>query len=345
MSRAAVKPPYRASWFNRYLDWVDRLPIPLWLYYILLYIAAVLLLHLSALISREASFGQISPELIVGGIWLVLESGTVHYLDKVGRAQMQKFRPLLESDEVFEDLDFRIQKMPARPVFIITALLGVAIFISTVLDPLSASPEGSSPIIAAATAIILFIEYITSPVYIYHAFHQLGVVRKAYALSGQISLFNLGTLRSLSVVSARTGNALFLLFALNYVQNILLSGGLSVTAGIAVGSLFLSIAILVFVLPLRDVHDRVQAKKEQALEENGKITEATIAEMQSRLAKTNLKESKEFNQALSGLFKVRDEIAKISPWPWQPETLRSFLSAILLPVLLILIQQIISRLI
>jgi len=220
MSIPAFTAPYPASWFNRYLDWVDRLPIPVWLYYIFLYLLGVLFLQIPTWLGGDTPYGQFTLERVIGGFWIVFESGTIHYLDKVGKAQMEKFRPLLKSDDSFEDLHYRIHRMPARPIFIITALLGAVILLTAFLDPTSYGPEGSSPMVIVATAIILFIEYTTSPVYLYHAIHQLGVVRKAYALSGEISIFNLGGLRSLSVISARTGSALFLLFVLNYVQNI-----------------------------------------------------------------------------------------------------------------------------
>jgi len=105
----------------------------------------------------------------------------------------------------------------------------------------------------------------------------------------------------------------------------------------------MTIAIMVFVFPLLDIHNRIQAKKEMALEENGEIIQQTIDAMHARLAAKKLKASEDFNHGISGLTKVRDEIAKISPWPWESGTLRAFLSAILLPVILIVIQQLISR--
>jgi hypothetical protein len=342
--QSATIPPYPASWFNRYLDWVDQLPIPLWLYYLLLYIAAATLLHLPIRLAGVRPFGQFTVERVIGGFWPVFESGNVHYLDRVGKAQMAKFRPHLASDEVFEDLNYRIQKMPARPVYLLTLLLAIGVIFVAVFDRGSISPDGSSGIALIASMIILFVEYTTSPVYLYHAFHQLGVVRKAYEMSGAFSLFNLGSLRSLSVISARTGIALFLLFALNYVQNIVLGGSSTLIAGTIVGAMFVSIAILVFVLPLLDIHERIQTRKDDAQTENGKIIEASVADFQSQLAAKNLKETEDLHEGLTGLFRLRDEIEKISPWPWEAGTLRGFLSAILLPVVLFVIQQVISRL-
>ena len=53
----------------------------------------------------------------------------------------------------------------------------------------------------------------------------------------------------------------------------------------------------------------------------------------------------ELKDQLSTLLTFRVEIAKISTWPWNPATLRGFLSALLVPIALLVIQNLLSRLI
>ena len=137
--------PYQASFANRYFDWVDRLPLPYWLYYLLLYIASTLITLMIVWISGIAPVGEIRFAAFVGGIWWVLESGTIHYLDHLGRRQMQKFKPMINKNIDFEDLEYRIYRMPAKTINLLTFILALAIGSLALLQPNSLlQGEGSN---------------------------------------------------------------------------------------------------------------------------------------------------------------------------------------------------------
>jgi hypothetical protein len=49
------------------------------------------------------------------------------------------------------------------------------------------------------------------------------------------------------------------------------------------------------------------------------------------------------NKTLASLVVERELLAKIPTWPWQPGALTGFLTALLLPIILWLIQRILER--
>jgi len=52
----------------------------------------------------------------------------------------------------------------------------------------------------------------------------------------------------------------------------------------------------------------------------------------------------DLNKALASLVIERDALARISTWPWRPETLRSFLTSVALPVLIWVVTAFLGRL-
>jgi preprotein translocase subunit SecE len=48
---------------------------------------------------------------------------------------------------------------------------------------------------------------------------------------------------------------------------------------------------------------------------------------------------------VGALMQFRREINQISTWPWKPQTLRSFITAISLPIVIWLIQQYLGQII
>ena len=49
------------------------------------------------------------------------------------------------------------------------------------------------------------------------------------------------------------------------------------------------------------------------------------------------------NKAQASLLQQREVIARLSTWPWSIATLRAFISAILLPLALFLIQRVLAQ--
>ncbi len=102
------------------------------------------------------------------------------------------------------------------------------------------------------------------------------------------------------------------------------------------------VAATAFVLPLLGLHRRmVEAKKplEAAVSQR---MEAAITELHRRVDAGDLEGMTELHRTMASLEIERDVLARIPTWPWQPGTLRGVASAVTLPVLVWLIEQILA---
>ncbi len=101
--------------------------------------------------------------------------------------------------------------------------------------------------------------------------------------------------------------------------------------------------MLAFLLPLGGIHGRLVEAKELAARENDRRLEQAYKELHDRADRGDLKGMVEFHHAIQALMEFRTELKTVSTWPWSPGTLRSFITALLLPIVLWGLQQVISR--
>jgi hypothetical protein len=185
-------------------------------------------------------------------------------------------------------------------------------------------------------------------VLIYQTIRQLRMVARMYSLVEHVNVFHLEPLYSLSGLTAKTAATWILLANLTLVINVLLDVGLEgadLSFWVSVLAVQISFACLAFILPLLGVHRRIQQDKQRVLEENSERLEMAYRELERRMAEGDLAEMDAFQKGAMALMAFRKEIESISTWPWQPATFRGFLSAVLLPIFLFVIQQILAGII
>jgi len=105
----------------------------------------------------------------------------------------------------------------------------------------------------------------------------------------------------------------------------------------------LLLAFATFIVPLWGIHVRIRRKKEAAIEENGLQIEKVHQTLYRMLNKAAYRKTADLEKTLPSLYKMREQIEKVPTWPWNPGTLRGFLSAVFLPLGIWLTQQILSR--
>ena len=72
--------------------------------------------------------------------------------------------------------------------------------------------------------------------------------------------------------------------------------------------------------------------------------EATLKRLHQRLDTDSFERMDELNKALASLVIERDTLARLSTWPWRPETLRGFLTSVALPVVVWYVTSVLGRL-
>lgn len=103
------------------------------------------------------------------------------------------------------------------------------------------------------------------------------------------------------------------------------------------------IAMAAFVLPLRGMHDLVMAEKRRLEAETGRRITITLNQIHAAVDAGDGEAIGARNGALSTLIAQRDLVARVPTWPWSTGSLTGFVSAILLPIALFLIQRVLTQ--
>jgi hypothetical protein len=179
------------------------------------------------------------------------------------------------------------------------------------------------------------IAFITGGVIYYHSIRQLQLVNRTVKQVKRFNLFHLDPVYAFSQLTARTGILWMLLLGLTLLAFPLDLASLLTIAMLA-GQVVLALAA--FVLPLRSVNQRLVSEKRSLLAANQQRIETTLTQLHQRIDQKDTGEIGQINDALAGLNTERDILAKISTLPFSTNTLRGFLSAIVLPIALLLVQ-------
>jgi hypothetical protein len=339
--------PYKPSWIDNLTSWIDQLPIPTWFFYLIAYLTVVMLVYAAAWIGGLNPFGSIYLYLAQLPIWLFLPLAYIHYLDRIARHAMKKFRPALAIDDPdFNSLSFQLTTMPAKPIWILTgigAILDVLLLVinPSILQPLSQTTVGIA---------ILFFTGVPAGAFgssfVYHTVRQLRLVNNMYQRLESINLFDLERLHAFSLLTARTSILLILMPGLALFFNSIL--GLEEASNFLLflfATLLSTLAIATFFLPLWGVHERLVEEKERIGAENNRRIETAMFELHRRMDDADYDGMSPFRSGISGLLSFREELKGVSTWPWQPATLRGLMAAVFLPILLWAIQQILTLLI
>ena len=96
-------------------------------------------------------------------------------------------------------------------------------------------------------------------------------------------------------------------------------------------------------LPLLGMHARLVDAKARAVEANNDLIEAGFDKMQGLVKAGKHDAVPRLRASNSALLEYRQELAKISTWPWDPGTLRTFITALLVPMTVWIVQQVLLR--
>ncbi len=263
LSTRSFVPPYAASWIDHLTDWVDRLPMPWWLFYMLM---ALLFSGLVALVLwRTGVYAAVGFHPLQ--IWLpslpAYLLGLVHGLDRSSVSAMQRFRPAFRGDDrAFASAVYRMTTLPARPglVFPVAATL-----VSLPFGPLEFSQlqTGGLDSVPGLFIVLLAPLYFTAYVFFYHTWHQLREIHHIHLEYSEVHLARIRPLYSLSQVTALTALGVVII---NYGW-LLAQPGLNLInwASLVENGFLLMLALVVFVWPLWGAHRLLTEAKEARL--------------------------------------------------------------------------------
>ena len=334
--------PYLPSWVNRFTDWVDRLVGPSWLFYGGLWLVLYLVEIATQWTNGSSGTFYIYHLFFVGTI--PYDLALIHYLDKRADAALSRFRSVLDCDDhEYADLRYRLTTLPPRPA-LIAALIGVmGTIVFIIVYPVEARLRLLHFTDTTASiyynSVIGIVVWACVAVVLYHTMHQLRVVSQIYRRA-RVNLFNLGPLYTFSDLSARTAIGTY---AIAYAWFVAVPEFSTEPAFVLIGLHLLIFGVVTFVWPLLGVHNLLVDEKNRLMTETSKRLEATIADLHQRLDSNDLREMDNLNKAISSLELEFGALKRISTWPWQSETLRWLIAAVLFPVIVWLLQWVLQR--
>jgi len=334
------------SWLDALADLVERVPTPRWVVYVGAGVAWVAFGSIVGRVTTRAGAPLVDPMLAIGiGLPLIVLWAR-QALDDVAVGALATLRPQLDLDEAATaDVASDLRRTPpswAAVALVVGAIAGLG---SVLGSPSSwGLEERDSGItwavrlaMALAGSIIIF-------GFLAHVVHQLRVVDRLHRRHVRVDLFRLEPLYSFATLTARTGMTLIGVAALGFAAVSLVMPGLRLSAAdLSSAIVLVAVAIACFVAPLLSLHDRIVEEKDRRLGEANGTLAATLAELRRRVAAGEIDEAAKLNDAVAAANSSVLVVARVSTWPWRPETVRAFAGAVLLPIALWIVFELLRR--
>ena len=346
---AGAARPYRPSWFDRLTAGIERLPGPAVLWYLLLAAGLAGLFTVLKWVDGTFPVGEVTFDHLVFVGTPLYTLAVLHGLDHVAGQALDDFRPVLAADAATAArLRYQLTTLPATPVLLVTLISAVGLFVAwgqLEAEQLLTVQPGPFLLITGLEAIISLCTWAFAGLFIYHTLHQLRIVTTIYARHTRINLFTLGPLYAFSRLTALTAIAPLAVFLPDYPG--WPGGGYEpiTSATLGLWTIFGLLSVATFVLPLWGVHRLLAQEKAQAQLTLAGRLQALLADLHRQMesgtptadatsATKNLLDSLLTEQAL---------LNKVSTWPWAPETPRALGTALLLPVVVLILSEVVKR--
>jgi hypothetical protein len=334
--------PYAPSYLDRFMGWVQRLPLPYWLTYLLLFILQSSIGHVLSWYDGWLPAFTFSPLLLVFPLWFCGPLAIMTFLNTISVEALSVYGPLLDaSPEMIQRLKYEFTTMPARGVIISGFFWAGLYLIFTYLayDTVLAAFQFGTFFLAIQLGEGLITFFISGPIY-YHSIRQLVLVNRTVKMISRINLFQLDPVYAFSTVTSRTGISWVILLSLTLL---LFPIRLALVPVLSMLIAQVVLAVSAFALPLWAVNHCLVAEKRRLLEEHNRHVELALARLHQHLADNDLGEIVQLNSAIAGLYAERDILTRIPTWPWRADLFTAFLSIVVLPVILFLIQFALTR--
>lgn len=329
------------SYLDRFMIAVQRLPSPYWVTYLMLFILQSLLFHVLAWVDGWLPAYTFSLLLLLFPLWLWGPLAIMTYLNKTSRIELSRFSKLLEIDEdSMNDLKTKYTTMPTRGVILNAVLWAVVYILLIMVSYESLNIFGFGRFFMVLLILEGFISYINGGAIYYHSLRQLTLVSRTVKKVRKFNLFDREPIYALSRLTSRTGIFWMIMLGLTlfmYPLEIARNEALILLA------IQVVLALMAFVLPLQVVNQKLVIEKRRLLSELDQRFESTLERLHRSLDENKLAEMDPINKAIASLTAEQSLLKNIPTWPWSSGTLTGFLSAIGLPIIVLLLQTLVQN--
>jgi len=331
------------SWIDRFTDWVDKLPIREWVFYVGIGLGLILIQMLVLWFDGGLQIDALLPVTIYNALAIPYTLALINMLDNQAMKALNSMRSTLAIDELeIDDLRYKLSTMRCRPTFFV----GLSMVVFLVLT----ERFGTVPVRYAALEELLIFKIVFHLIdkstafvaggFIYHTIVQLRLVNTIYSNHTRINLFHMKPLYAFSKLTASTAAGLLVMVYGWMIINPELLGN---PFGLVMTVLFTIMAVAVFVWPLVGAHRLMETEKERMLHDIDLHFEALFAKFNQRFHDDDYSEIERLNGTISSLEIQHRKIKAIPTWPWTPGTAGSVLAAIALPLVLMIIQLLVEQ--
>jgi hypothetical protein len=343
MTADSKQPPFKLSLIDRFNDWVERLPVRSWISYSVSALVLILVQILFLWLDGGLQAQELMPIIIFNGIATPFLLALIQRLDDQAVTALDSMRPSLEMAEPeFKDLQYKLAYMPLP----VAEVCGLVLMVNMILmERYSGVPSRYAalehlPIFTVVFHVIDKSSAFMYGVMTYHTIRQLRLVRIITSSHLRVSLFDLAPSQAFSRLTASTAVGLSVgIFAWMFLNPDLLANPASL--GFSAG--FTILAIAAFVWPLLGVHRRLEAEKARSLRKLNTRFEAVFAQFNQHLQAGEQGAADRLNGTIASLDIQHKRITAIPTWPWKPETARIALTAIVLPLMLMILQYLVFQ--
>ena len=331
--------PYKPSWIDRFTDWVEKLPVRGWVFYVGFGLGLILVQALFLWLDGGLNVAEeLLPVIIFNGLLTPFVLALIHHLDLQAVTALKTMRPTLEMTEPeYDEFQYKLSNMPSGAALIAGLIMLVLVILMEQVStlPVRYAALEQLPIFVIVFQIVDKSSAFLLGVIIYHTARQLRMVNAINSNYTRISLFNLGPLQAFSKLTASTAVGLVAgIYGWMLINPDLLADPVS----LAFVGLFTLMAVAVFVWPLFGTHRLMEMEKARMLHELDLRFESAFSEFNQRLRDDDHAAMERLNGTIASLEIQHRRIAAIPTWPWRPETARFALGAIALPLILTILQ-------
>jgi hypothetical protein len=230
--------------------------------------------------------------------------------------------------------------------FFAPLLAGMAMTLFAILFPLVASEPESYAALEQLSLFSIVYHLIDKGsaflfgVIVYHTVRQLILVNAINSTAIRVNIFQLRPLQSFSRLTASTALVLLIFF---YGWILINPELLADSAILGVSMFFTVLAVLVFVWPLWSVHRLMVVEKEHALQEIELQFATIFTKFNQHVAGDDYAAAEKLNATIMSLEIQYNKIDALPTWPWRTETARIVVTAVALPVLLMIAQLFVQQ--
>jgi len=337
----------RRSWVDVVIDGVNRVPGPTWLVYLVGTLVLAATGSLIAWSDGTVDPGALSFVRVFTDSTVLYQLAVIHFLVwSAGRA-LAAYAPALGSLASSRDrLEWRLTRIP-RWISIAGIVLGAAYASSFLFgDPAGVGlTDESSSALWVFVSVTTVVSGVFFAVLVLFVLHQMIAIVHIHAKSTELSVFDAPVHGAFARLTLRSSLGLVIPVYVFTTYQLLAGnpdGEITIPELVTVVSL-IGGAIGLFFIPLAGVHWRLLRQRSELIASANRRFAAATQEVHRRADSGSLGGMEELEKLLAALVSEREVVRKLSTWPWEPETLRAFLSSIALPILVWFITSLLGR--